>query len=331
MSESAAGQSAGNAGSQGESTQSQQAPAQTEGVTEGKTEGAQGGGQPAGEGGESIQQSFDKAGTDTMNHETKEVVGDDDYRPVKDYIREKYKDDGLDDDDKADRKAYRHIKDLETYQQKNREANQKVMTLFNAHPELVGALQDMDEGADFTEALALNLDAEQRKVLREVVLADDYIPKNEKWAEQKKQREQQFTDRQKWTESYAENRKIAAQNLREFAEENKLDQAGLEEFAKYADQILADVYNGKVDKGFLNALHRARTADSQIQQASKVAEVKGRNEAIKEKVTKATPTGDGLPDLSKGGETKPVPKADEGTRMITNLVDGYNRQHERFK
>lgn len=311
----AAGQSAGNTEGQ------QSTPAQAAVATPGS--------ESSGESSESVETSFEKAETKTISdHEQQEEV--DDYKPVKDYIRDLYKDEQFDDDEKVDRKAYRHIKDLETYQQKNRDANKKVMTLFASHPELVGALQDMDAGADFMEALALNLSPEQRKTLRETVLSDEYTPQKETWQQKKTEREQKFTERQKWTESYAENRKASANNLKEFAAENNLDQTAMEDFAKYADEILANVYNGKVDKAFLNALHKARTADSQIKQAAQVAEVKGRNAAIAEKVTKAEPTGDGLPDLGKGGETKEKSKRPEGEDMIFNLVDGFNKRNNKF-
>lgn len=320
----AAGQSAGN-------TEGQQS---TESTPQAQT--AQGGGEnAAGVGGESIQASFDKAGTDTMNHETKEVVGDteteDEYVPIRDYIKQKYKDEQFDDDDKVDRKAYRHIKDLESYQDRNRDANKKVMTLFAAHPELVGALRDMDEGADFSEALALNLSPEQRKALRESVLTDDYKPQKETWQQKKTERDQKFQEKQQWTESYTQNRKISADNLKAFATENKLDQPAMESLAKFSDSILADVYNGKVSKPFLAAMHRAMNADSEITKASQVAEVKGRNAAAAEKAEKADPVGDGLPDLSKGGETKVAPKLSDGENMVFNLVDKYNKNTERFK
>lgn len=297
-----------------------------------QTQTAQGGGeQTAGTGGEeSVQASFEKAETQTISQEPTETEGEDDYVPIRDYIRKQYKEEQFDDDDKVDRKAYRHIKDLEGYRDKNREANKKVMTLFAAHPELVGALRDMDEGADFAEALALNLSPEQRKALREQVLADDYKPQKETWQQKKVEREQKFQERQKWTESYTQNRKISADNLKAFAAENKLDQSGMESLAKFADAALADVYNGKVSKQFLSAMFKAMSADTEIAKAAQVAEVKGRNAAAGEKAAKLDPVGDGLPDLGKGGETKDAPKRSEGESMIFDMVDKYKKNTERF-
>jgi len=286
--------------------------------------GGEGGQQTAGTGEESVQASFEKAATQTIQD------SDDDYTPVKDYIRQQYKDDQFDDDDQVDRKAYKHIKDLEKYRTDNRDANKKVMTLFAAHPELVGALRDMDEGADFAEAIALNLDPEQRKALREVVLADDYMPQKDNWKQKKTEREQKFAEKQKWTESYSENRKISASNLKEFATENNIDQTGMESVAKYADQVLADVYNGKVSKQFLAMIHKSMNADAEIAKAAQVAEVKGRNAASASKAEKADPVGDGLPDLAKGGETKQVPKRSDGENMVFGLVDKFKAKTEKF-
>lgn len=315
----AAGQPSGNSGSQQSTTTNAQA--------------VQGSGDNnAGTGGEeSVQKSFEKAETQTINQRDNDPETEaDDYVPIRDYIRQQYKDEQFDNDDLVDRKAYRHIKDLEGYREKNREANKKVMTLFAAHPELVGALRDMDEGADFAEALALNLSPEQKKVLREQILSDDYTPQQETWAQKKTEREKQFAEKQKWTENYAENRKISANNLKEFATENNLDQTAMESLAKFADTALADVYNGKVSKQFLSAMHKAMVADTQIAKAAQAAEVKGRNAAISEKAAKAEPAGDGLPDLGKGGETRQAPKRPEGEEMIFGLVDKAKKRNERF-
>lgn len=320
----AAGQGGGEGQSTGQSTQSSQA--------QGQSSQSVGGENTAGTDGESVQQSFEKAETQTISQrDTDNPEGEDDYVPIKDYIRKQYKDEQFDNDDMVDRKAYKHIKDLEGYREKNREANKKVMTLFAAHPELVGALRDMDEGADFSEALALNLSPEQRKALRESILADDYKPQKETWQQKKLERDTKFTEKQKWTESYAENRKLSANNLKEFATENKLDQPAMENLAKFADGVLADVYNGKVSKQFLATMFKAMSADSDIAKAAQVAEVKGRNAAISEKATKAEPVGDGLPDLSGGGETKQAPKRTEGENMVFNMVDSFKAKNEKFR
>lgn len=325
MSESASGAAAGQGGGEGQSVgqQAQAAQAQT----------AQGGEQAAGTGGEqSVQQSFDKAATQTISQpEAETQEGEDDYVPIRDYIKKQYKDEQFDNDDMVDRKAYRHIKDLEGYREKNRDANKKVMTLFAAHPELVGALRDMDEGADFSEALALNLSPEQRKALRESILADDYKPQKETWQQKKLERDTKFTEKQKWTESYSENRKLSANNLKEFATENKLDQPAMENLAKFADGVLSDVYNGKVSKPFLAMVLKSMNADSEISKAAQVAEVKGRNAAINEKAERADPVGDGLPDLGKGGETKQPTKRTDGENLIFNMVDNFKAKNEKFK
>ena len=146
----------------------------------------------------------------------------------------------------------------------------------------------------------------------------------------KQEREKKFTERQQWTQSYAENRKISANNLKEFATENKLDQSKMEGLAKFADGVLADVYNGKVSKQFLAAMLKAMNADAEIAKAAQVAEVKGRNAAISEKAAKQEPVGDGLPELSKGGETKSPAKRTDGEQMVFSLVDKFKKNTERF-
>ena len=329
MSEGASGASAGVGGGEGQS-QGQQSQ-QTSQAASAQQSVAQGGGEgKAQTGAESVQQSFEKAGTQTISQENAETQEGDDYMPIKDYIRKTFADEAFDNDEQVDRRAFKHIKDLEDYRQRNTDTNERIVKVFAAHPELIGVIRDMDEGADFAEALALNIDPESRKLIREQYFSDEYKPEKETWATKKQEREKKFTERQQWTQSYAENRKISANNLKEFATENKLDQSKMEGLAKFADGVLADVYNGKVSKQFLAAMLKAMNADAEIAKAAEVAEVKGRNAAIGEKATKQEPVGDGLPELSKGGETKSPAKRTDGEQMVFSLVDKFKKNTERF-
>lgn len=261
-----------------------------------------------------VAASFEK--TENTNEEG------DDFMPTLEYIRKQFADEQFDDDEKVDRKAYKHIKELESYREKNREANKKVMQLFNAHPELISVLQDMDKGASFREALARNIDTAE-------LTAQEGDPDYDAWTKAKTEREAKFQERQKWSEEYAKNRKESADTLKKFAAEKKLDQPALEDFAAKADDVLKAVYAGKVDMKFLNALYDGITAKDQIAQAAQVAEVKGKNAAITEKVSKASPEGDGLPDLSKGGEAKKA-ELPEGAKMLSDLVDTFNTRRNKF-
>lgn len=258
--------------------------------------------------------------------ETQEM---DDYRPVKDYIREKYKDEHFDDDEKVDRKAYRYIRDLEQYQKDNQEANKRISELFHQYPELIATFQDMDKGADFAEALAINLDPEQRKLFREKYFLDDYTPETEQWAKKKTEREAKYKERQKWQEQYIQNRKESAEALKQFFEENKIDEKAGLEFAKKADEVLTSVYNGKIDKAFLGMLHKALMFDQAVKEAQEVAEVRGRNEAADGKVEKL-PVTDGLPELAKGGETKKPDAMPEAQKMIFDIIDQHNKRNNKF-
>lgn len=321
MSDGAAGGTSAAAGqSQGNTTTGQQSaqPGQSQGTQ------AQGGQPAAGDvtGEAAVQASFE-------NNETQQEAADD-YVPIRDYIRKQYADEQFDDDDKVDRKAYKHIKDLETYRTKNKEANQKITALFRAHPELVGVLQDMDAGADFAEALSLNLDPEARKMMRETYFADDYTPKQETWQQKKAEREAKYKERMQWSESYAKNRKESADNLKAFAQEKGMDQAALQDLAQWADNILQSVYNGKVDKQFLDMVYTAKNAKVEIAKAAQAAEVKGRNAAISEKLSKQEPAGDGLPDLSQGGEAPTKEKVPETVKMLGEMVDGFNKRRSKF-
>lgn len=316
MSESAGNSSAAAASSQGngEGAQGQQSAQTTQ--TQGAAQGGETSGDVTGE--QAVEASFEK----TENTE-------DEYVPMRDYIRKQYADEQLEDDDKVDRKAYKHVRELESYRDKNRDANKRIMQIFTAHPQLVGVLQDMDAGADFSEAIALNLDPEQRKTFRESILSDDYKPQQETWQTKKQEREAKYQEKVKWQDTYSKNRKEASDNLTKFATEKQLDQEGMTKLAEYADNMLKDVWEGKVSPAFLNMVFTAMNAPADIAKAAQVAEVKGRNAAITEKVAKAKPEGDGLPDLGKGAEVKKTDMP-EGAKMLSDLVDGFNNRRKQF-
>ena len=318
-----AGSSQGNAGA-GQST--------GEGSQSLGTQGGEGGGENTSEGSgentateqaadptgeKAVTKSFEKTG----EGETEEAEPDD-YKPVKDYIREMYKDEQFDDDEKVDRKAYRHIKDLEGYRERNKEANKKVTQLFDSHPELVGILQDMDKGASFREAIARNVDIGEL----EAVEGD---PDFEAWTKNKTERETKATEKQKWMEGYENNRKESSEAFKKFVVENKWSQEQAKEFAEYADGMLKPFYDGKIDIGLLTMMNKARNADKERTDAAAAAEIKGKNEGIKAKAEKI-PEGDGLPDLGKSGESRDKPKVPEGVAMISDLIDAANKRNNKF-
>ena len=74
-----------------------------------------------------------------------------------------------------------------------------------------------------------------------------------------------------------------------------------EELLAFINDTFQDLLMKKVTKPILDAFNKAMTYDKDIETATKVGEVSGRNTAIEAKKAKEKVVDDGVPTLSKGG------------------------------
>lgn len=247
----------------------------------------------------------------------------DDALGFEDWVRKQFPDDKFEDDNQIKAKARTHIKELSDYRTKNRESNKKVVAMLHAHPELVDVMQDLDAGADMRVALARHFDPAD-------LVPQQGDPDYDAWGKAKTERETKFSERQKWQKSYETNRKEASETLKQFATDMKMDEATVKDYATKVDAVLGDVYNGKLSRQFLDAMHKALMFDQAVAEAKDVGRVAGRNEQIETKIAKTeAAVGDGLPDLKKSGELQET-KVPEGAEFIGGLVDGFNAKRQRF-
>lgn len=255
---------------------------------------------------------------------TTEGEDGDDNLSFHDFVRKQFPDEKFEDDDGLLKHAKKHMKGLLEYQKTNRERNKKVTQMLHSHPELVAILQDLDAGADMRVAIARHFDPANLSV-------DDNEPDYDAWKKAAEDRQKKFTERQQWQDTYAKNRKESGEIFKQFAVDTKMDQPKAQEFAEKVDGILTDVYNGKLSRQFLDAMHKALMFDQAVEQAKEIGKVAGRNEQIAAKIAKEeAPKGDGLPDLKKSGEINEA-ELPEGIKMMAGLVDDFNAKRQRFK
>lgn len=212
-------------------------------------------------------------------------------------------------DDEVDEHLTRHLDTLEDYQQKNKDANKNLVEIFNSDPTLVGVLRDMTEGASFAEALARNVDLESLKV-------PEGDPDYPKWKENLEQRKKKQQEHDEFRAKYSENLDMSQKEVDEFAKENNLSEDDARAFLTTVDELLGEIFEGKITKKFLTMMRKAINYQGDIETAATAAKIAGKNEGIEQKVAKekTKKEGDGLPGVTASN------KAIEGEKKPTNWV-----------
>ncbi len=197
------------------------------------------------------------------------------------------------DDEELDAKLHDLLIDLNDYRTSSQENNETLMSLFQAEPTLGKILSDMRDGATLSIAIGRHLDPES-------IVPQEGDPDYEAWAKEKDERINRLNARKESQENYEKNLIASEQIIREFVEESGFDEEQTAEFMSFLDAFTSDLLDGKVSKDTLVKLSKVLTADAEKEEAVKLAEVRGKNQAI-EAEKKKPQDGDGLPDLSSGG------------------------------
>lgn len=219
------------------------------------------------------------------------------------------------DDDETFSKADEYMTGLEDYRSKNEEANQVIMDVLDAEPVLAKIIQDISIGATFREAIARHIDVEDLQAM-------EGDPDFESWNKNKQARQEEKAAREKWGKDIDANREFSKAEIMEFAKENGMTPEQIISFAQGLDDMLTNLYQGKLDRGTLSRLKKAYDYDQAVADAKEEGEVSGRNQKIVSQVSTAK-SGDGLPKLAAGDtsmEDPEMPKKSYGKGYIEKLT-----------
>jgi hypothetical protein len=179
------------------------------------------------------------------------------------------------------------------------EADNMLISIFDQHPVIREVLSDLKDGAEVPEALAIHYSPEE--------LTRKEGDKNyDKWSANNAEREKKKSDQLAQETEIESNLETSSQALKEFADENGLDETGLGDFVNGIQGIF-DAYNmGVISKETLSLLQKGQKydADMAAKEEEKAASfeegvIQGRNEQI---AAKKIPKDDGIPTLAGGGE-----------------------------
>jgi len=183
-----------------------------------------------------------------------------------------------------------HMDELEGYKGSSEAANQKLVEVMDANPELVDMIRDLANGATPAEAIARNFDLDE-------IIPKDGEPDYEAWAKNKESRLSKKSEMEARSKEYQDNLAVSEANVREYAEENNMSEEETGKMLDDIDSMLTDLASGKVSKEFVTRMRKALTADQEKQEAVEMAKIEGKNEAI---IAKKAPVGDGIPKTMGG-------------------------------
>lgn len=189
------------------------------------------------------------------------------------------------------------IEELRKYKEANMKANERLLELFDEYPEIPAIIRDLDKGADFRVALARHIDLDELKPV-------DGEPNMDEWKKAREERQNKRKEKETFSQRMEENINFSRAEIEAFKKENNLDEQQAQGFFDTVNQLLDQIFDGKVDRKFLSMLHKAQNADKLAAEARKQGEIKGKNEKIEAvKAENTKKSGDGLPSLGKGANT----------------------------
>ena len=138
------------------------------------------------------------------------------------------------------------------------------------------------------------------------------------------ERSQRLADMKARTEARDKNIAQSKTDVDAFFAEHGLDEAEQKQFVEWVDnEILANLLDGKVNKGILTKLYQGWIYDAAVADALETGKVEGRNEQIEAKRKQARKT-DGLP--ADGGSVETPEQAETPKDMFDEVIERRNKR-----
>jgi len=205
---------------------------------------------------------------------------------------------------------------IEDYQDKadyiarNQERNAELLDAFNNSPEFLRLAELVTKGASFVEALPLVLDVESIK-------PEPGDPDWDKWKENVEKGKRLRKEQEQARQEIQGNLKRSIENVKTFAKDNELSDKEAHNFMEQIDKMVLSVSRGDLTPEILNQFLTGLQHEKIVKTEKEKAEVKGRNEAIREKISKQEKKkeGDGLPKVKGGAVITDKPESPDDYLM----------------
>lgn len=232
-------------------------------------------------------------------------------------IRESYPDEEFDDEGTYD-KAIELLDGLSKYKGDRSAIDEKLKQEFEADPKLGAVFSEIVEGK-----------APFRAILAKHYAPEDLTPQEgdedfEAYQKGKADRMKGIEDEKAYQAKFQENLANAETVMQKFAEEKGMDEKGVLEFSQKIEKVLGDLGDGVLEPDTLSLFYKGLNYEKDTANAAEVAELKGKNAAIKDKMQQE-PKGDGLPDTSKSSTAMKEPKVSR-QKELADKVFGNERK-----
>jgi hypothetical protein len=210
------------------------------------------------------------------------------------------------------------VNSLIGYRDRGVVANQKLVALFEAEPQIADVISAMIGGATMRSAFAKHFGAED-------LVPEEGDPDYESWEKNNQDRLERLDKTNKFNQEFNENLEFSEKSIDEFAKENNLKPEEAEKILGEFDDMLKDIFRGKITKETLTKIMRAVKHDEAVKEAKKdgleEGEIKARNEKIKAtKEEAADKKGDGMPILKSTGDAiEDAENKPEGEQIIDRI------------
>lgn len=193
----------------------------------------------------------------------------------------------VENDDQARETIENYIKDAKDFQEKTRQKDEKLRDIINSSPDFADLLYLIGQGASYEEAHG-------------IVSGDsdmDFEKAKDGWQKAAKERQEQRQKHDKALEEVKTNMQESFKTLDAYAKDNKLSKEDEDELMKRIDGVVESVARGNITKDILDTFYKGTKYEKDMSEEKEKAEVKGRNEAIKDVKNKGKKKkqGDGLP------------------------------------
>lgn len=229
-------------------------------------------------------------------------------------IRTNFPDSNYDEDeDGYYRDALSRMDALEKDSKTLKDLTSKLETRLGADPQEAEVMLDWLDGVDIRTAIARHMGAEALSAPEEG--SEEY----ESWKKAGDDRRKELDDMKAKVDEYRTNAEASAAALKEFAQENGLDEEQAAELERYiAEEFLPNIYAGKLGKDFYGFIQHGRNYDADIEGAREQGRVDGRNEKIE--AEKKHLEGSGLPSAKSGGNVAEEVDAKPANKTVDFLT-----------
>lgn len=185
----------------------------------------------------------------------------------------------------------------------------KLNSRLGSNPQEAEVMLDWLDGVDIRTAITRHMGADALTAPEEG--SDEY----ENWNKANEDRKKELSDMKAKVDEYRANAEASVTALQEFAKETGLTEEQAAELESYfTNELLPDIYAGKIGKEFYGLIHRGRNYEADVDGAREQGRVDGRNEKIE--IEKKRLAGSGLPNGKTGGnasEEIETPKGSDKT------------------